>query len=129
MLLLVLTTIAGCDRPDETLRARELASRVLRNVLAYPQSSVVRVSAGDDAAELVLSSPASVKEIAAWYRQMLPLNRWELRNEQERLDTVTMYAEREGKPVWIRLYPSAGAPGTTYSLIGAVLGDSTRRDS
>jgi hypothetical protein len=125
MLFLAMAVLAGCDRPDEGLRARQLAARALRNMLAYPQSSLVSVTAGEDAAELVLSSPASVPQIAAWYRQTLRLNQWELKSERVRHDTVTLYAERQGEPVWITLRPNTGAPGTTYSLVGAILADTT----
>lgn len=125
MLLLAAAAIAGCDRPDEGLRARQLASRALRNMLAYPQSSLVSVKAGEDAAELVLTSPASVPQIVAWYRETLRVNHWELKSERVRHDTVTLYAERRGEPVWIRLYPNVGATGTTYSLVGAIPADTT----
>ena len=130
--LIVLTAVValtGCDRPDESLRARQMASRALRNVLAYPQSTLVGVSAGENAAEIVLTSPAPVPVIVAWYRQTFALNQWELKSEQERHDTVTLFAERRGEPVWIRLYPNSGAPGTTYTLIGAILPDSVTTDS
>jgi hypothetical protein len=125
ILLLALATFAGCDRPDEGRRARQLASRALRNMLAYPQSSLVSVTAGEDAAEMVLTSPASVPQIVAWYREILRMNHWELKSERVRHDTVTLYAERQGEPVWIRLYPNVNAPGTTYSLVGAIPVDTT----
>jgi hypothetical protein len=125
MLLLAVAALAGCDRPDEGLRARQLASRALRNMVAYPQSSLISVKAGDDAAELVLSSPASVPQIVAWYRETLRVNKWELKSERVRHDTVTLYAERQGEPVWITLRPNAGAPGTTYSLVGAIPAETT----
>jgi hypothetical protein len=114
----------GCERQDEALRARQLASRALRNVLAYPQSSLVSVSAGENAAELVLTSPATVPVIVAWYRHTLEQNGWDVKSEQTRGDTVTLFAERRGEPVWITLRPNAGAAGTTYRLIGAILPDS-----
>jgi len=121
---------AGCNRPDEGARARELTSRALQGMLAYPQSTLVRVSAGEDAGEMILTSPAPVSEILAWYRQALELNGWQLKSEQTRQGRVTLYVEKEGRPVWITLTPNTGGPGTTYTLVGAIIPpDSTRKDS
>lgn len=129
VLLAFVVVLTGCERPDESLRARQLASRALRNVLAYPQSSLVSVAAGENAAEIVLTSPASVSQIVAWYRETLTLNGWEVKSERARRDTVTLFAERQGEPVWITLRPNTGGPGTTYRLIGAILSDSAAVDS
>ncbi len=128
-LVLALTLVAaGCDRPNDAEEARKLAGRALRGVLSYPQSTLVNVSAGQEAAEVVLSSPAAVPDIAAWYRRALPLNGWELKSDQAGRDgNVTMYAEHGDRPLWITLRPNVGGPGTTYTLIGALVpGDSTK---
>jgi len=83
------------------------------------------VSAGTDAAEVQLSSPVPVDRVAAWYREALPLNGWELKNEGKDKDGgVTIYAEKEGRPLWLTLRPNVGGAGTTYTLIGAIV-DST----
>jgi hypothetical protein len=130
ILLAITLLITGCDRPDDSVRAREVASRALQGTLAYPQSSLVRVSAGEDAGEIMLTSPAPVSEIVAWYRQTLAANGWELKGEQQRQGQVTMYAEKAGRPVWITLTPNSGSPGTTYTLVGAIISpDSTKKDS
>ncbi|HXM37248.1 MAG TPA: hypothetical protein VN908_01160 [Gemmatimonadales bacterium] len=130
ILLAIALLTAGCDRPDDSARARELTSRALRGVLAYPQSSLVRVSAGDEAGQMVLTSPAPVSEIVAWYHEALKLNGWQLKSEQQRQGSVTIYAEKERRPVWITLTPNSGGPGTTYTLVGAIVSpDSTRKDS
>lgn len=129
-LLCITLLAAGCNRPDEGARARELTSRALQGMLAYPQSTLVRVSAGEDAGEMILTSPAPVLEILAWYRQALKLNGWQVKSEQTRQGRVTLYVEKEGRPVWITLMPNTGGPGTTYTLVGAIIPpDSTRKDS
>lgn len=129
-LLSITLLAAGCNRPDEGARARELASRALQGMLAYPQSTLVRVSAGEDAGEMIFTSPAAASDILAWYRQALELNGWQLKSEQTRQGRVTLYVEKEGRPVWITLMPNTGGPGTTYTLVGAIIPpDSTRKDS
>ena len=131
--LLFLTGIvllAGCERRNNPAQVRAHAAQALRGVLAYPQSSLLSASAGSEAAELQLSSPASVDEIAAWYRQVLPLNKWEIKSDSKnRAGTVTIYAEREKRPLWITLDPSSGGAGTTYRLVGVFNVDSTKADS
>jgi len=120
----VLAVLTACNRPKEP-DARQLAARALRGTLAYPQSTIVSVSAGTDAAEVQLSSPVPVDRVAAWYREALPLNGWELKNEGKDKDGgVTIYAEKEGRPLWLTLRPNVGGAGTTYTLIGAIV-DST----
>ena len=42
--------------------------------------------------------------------------------------TVSIYAQKGTKPLWISLKPSVAAPGTTYTMIGATV-DSTKADS
>jgi hypothetical protein len=112
--------VAACDRSRDEATTRSLASRALSGVLAYPQSSLVNVSAGSEAAQIVLASPASVADVVAWYKTALPLNHWDLKsNVTGRDGVVTLYAEREARPLWITLRPNVGAPGTTYTLIGA----------
>ena len=127
VLVFALLAIAACERPSERQEARAIAARALRNVLAFPRSTIVSVDAGPEAAQVVLTTPSSVEVVATWYRQFLQLNRWDLRSDQVGTDgTISMYAaDTAGRPLWITLKTNVGAPGTTYTLIGAALGDSS----
>ena len=103
-----------------------MAARALRGTLSYPGSSIVNIAAGTDAAELQLASAAPADRIAAWYREALPLNGWELKNEGKGGDgALSIYAEKEGRPLWITLRPNPSGQGTTYTLIGAILDSTT----
>jgi hypothetical protein len=125
--LVALIVVAGCcavacERPAERTKEREFAAKVLSGLLAYPRSSVVDVSAGSDAAQVTLATPAPVQEVATWYRQMLRLNGWDLVNDGVMGDgSVSIYAEKGKRPVWVTLRATAGGAGTTYTLIGAQL--------
>ena len=128
-LLLALTLVAaGCDRERDTEQARAVAARALRGVLAYPQSTLVSLSAGSDAAELAFSSTAPVTDVAQWYRRALAANGWELKTDQVGPDgTITMYAEQGKRPLWLTVRPTTGGPGSTYTMIGAIVeGDSIK---
>ena len=88
---------------------------------------MVSVSAGDEAAQLVMSSPDSVRVIATWFVQTLELNKWDVqRTITDRSGTVTIYAEQEKRPLWLTLRPNVGGPGTTYTMIGVIPKDSVK---
>jgi hypothetical protein len=129
LLLAALALGAGaCTRPGDNAQARELAGRVLKGTLAYPNSVMMGVNAGSDAAELRMSTPDDVPKVAAWFREALVLNHWELEHDATEKDgSVVIYAKQGQRPLWITLRPNNGGPGTTYSMIGAeVQGDSIK---
>jgi hypothetical protein len=125
--LVLLCAAAACERPGErAAHDRQFAGRVLWGALAYPQSVVVGIATGEDAAEVTLSTPAAPAQVLAWYRDALRLNGWALRNEARSPDgTVTLYAQQGERPLWIRLRGTAGGPGSTYSLIGVEMSGDT----
>jgi len=128
-LLLLLLAVPACRRGDRDPAAeRRFASQALIGVLAYPLSSLAGVAAGTEAAELTLTTPDGPDRVAAWYRQTLHLNQWELRSDMPQSDgTVVIHAMKDGRPLWITIRPTVGAPGATYTLVGVVLeGDSIR---
>lgn len=128
-LALFLVALVACERPPSAgEQARRQAARILRGTLAYPQSTVVSLAAGDDAAEATLSTPSSPEAVADWYRQVLRVNGWELKQDAPGAGgDVTIYAERAGRPLWITVRRAADGPGTLYTLIGAAIeGDSIR---
>ena len=113
---------AACERPEQRREAesRALAARVLQGVMVYPRSTLVSIAGGGEAAEVVLTTPAPVQEVATWYRQLLLLNGWELRSDAlSKEGTISIYADSANRPLWITLTANAGGPGTTYTLIGA----------
>jgi len=112
----------GCERAADQSKEREFTAQLLSGILAYPRSTVVRVSAGQDAAQATLATAAPVTDVATWYRQMLRLNGWDLRSDGVMTDgSVSIYAEKGRRPLWITLQATAGGSGTTYTLIGAQL--------
>lgn len=128
MLLLVLTASLACDRrraPDP----RPMVQRAMRGVIVYPRSAAVNMTAGADAAQVTFSSPDSVATVARWFRTALQLNGWALQSDLTANDgSVSIVAMQDARPLWVTLRPNVGAPGTTYTVIGAVIteGDSLR---
>jgi len=126
-LVIVLALLAACERPGESNRARVAAGRALSGTLAYPRSTPVTVAAGEEAAQLTMTSQDSLPVIVAWFRRALPLNGWVIQREGGRTGDVTLYAQKGDRPLWITLRPNVGAVGTTYTMIGEIPADSTKR--
>jgi hypothetical protein len=129
-LLLVVAACTARDRPQDLAQERAFAATLLRGVLTYPQSSVVNVATGSDAAQVTLSTPASVPVVATWYRRMLRLNGWDLQNDAVMNDgSVAILAQQGARPLWITLKANSGGPGTIYTLMGAELPKDSVHDS
>ncbi|HEX9282253.1 MAG TPA: hypothetical protein VF882_00565 [Gemmatimonadales bacterium] len=126
-LLTMVTVVAACERPAEGAAQRELAAQALKGVLAYPHSTVVSVTAGEEAAQAVFTTPAPAEAVATWYRQELRLNGWELQADGVLRDgSISIYADSAKRSLWITLKPNVGGAGTTYTLVGTIPGlDST----
>src|SRR5512139_3444260 len=125
--VLICAALLGCERPGSPEQTRRLAGQALQGTLAYPRSTMVSVSAGEEAAQLVMSSPDSVSVVAKWFVQALGLNRWDVkRNVTDKNGTVTIYAEQDKRPLWLTLRPNVGGPGTTYTMIGVIPKDSVK---
>lgn len=123
-LLLLLACLGACERrqpPDPRLQV----SRALNGMIVYPGSQQVSMAAGDQAAQLTLSTPDSLRKVADWFRQVFVLNKWTLQSDVTDADgSVNIMAMQGKRPVWLTLHPNVGAEGTTYTLIGTVPVDS-----
>lgn len=126
--IVALVLLVACERPGNPAQTRQLAGKALSGTLAYPRSTMVSVSAGEEAAQLVMSSPDSVTQVARWFLEALPLNHWEVkRTINDHNGSVTIYAEQEKRPLWLSLRPNVGGPGTTYTMIGVIPTDATKQ--
>ena len=130
--LIATLAVAGCQRPSPV--SRHTIARSLRGVLVYPRSSLVDMASGDSAGQLTLSSPDAPDTVASWFRVSLSLNHWALQSDARQPDgSILIYAERGSQPLWISIQRSPGAPGSSYTVTGAIAGsadstaDSTQR--
>jgi hypothetical protein len=127
-LIVVLALLAACDRPGDPERARKAASRALSGALTYPRSTPVTVAAGEEAAQLTMTSPDTMPSVVAWFRRALPLNGWVIQREASGPGAqMSLYAQKGERPLWITFRPNVGAVGTTYTMIGEIPADSTKR--
>ena len=127
-LAVLMCAVGACQRHDRAA-SRAVLHEAMHGVLAYPRSSLVSMTSGSDAGQLELVSPDPVDTVAHWFRLALPMNGWQLQSDAKGADgTVSLYAQQGTRPLWITLKPNVAAPGTTYTLIGAVV-KSTKADS
>jgi hypothetical protein len=127
-LVVVLALLAACDRPGDPERARKAAGRALSGALTYPRSTPVTVAAGEEAAQLTMTSPDSVPMIVAWFRRALPLNGWIIQKEAGGPGgQMSLYAQKGERPLWITFRPNVGAAGTSYTMTGEIPADSTQK--
>jgi hypothetical protein len=121
--LALLVLAAACDR-REPPDPRAMLHKALFGVLVYPLSSEVSVAAGADAAQVTMSTRDSLAKVAGWFRQSLIANGWTLQSDVTSGDSIAIVAMLGKRPLWLTLRSNVGAPGTTYTIIGAVT-DST----
>jgi hypothetical protein len=123
--LLLLAIAVACNRPQPP-DTRAMLRKSLHGVLVYPRSTLVDATSGTDAAQVTLTTIDSVGVVAAWFRDELNLNGWALQSDVTNGDgSIAMTAQKGTRPLWITLRPNVGGPGSTYTVIGAVVtGDS-----
>ena len=123
-LLLLLGCLGACERrqaPDPSLQV----ARAMTGILIYPGSQQASMAAGDQAAQITLSSGDSLARVADWYRKFLVLNKWTLQSDVTNPDgSVSIMATQGDRPIWLTLHSNVGTEGTTYTLIGAIPTDS-----
>ena len=55
---------------------------------------------------------------------------WRLVGDAKRPDgSVALYAEQDGPPLWVRIWPTSDSAGTMVELAGAMVGKRTGTDS
>lgn len=125
LVLLLLAAVAACDRPQPP-DTRAILRKSLHGVLVYPRSTLIDATSGSDAAQVTLTTLDSLAVVAGWFRGELKLNGWALQSDVTNGDgSIAIVAQKGSRPLWIMLRPNVGGPGSTYTVIGAVVtGDS-----
>lgn len=107
-----------------------MVQKAMQGVLVYPLSTEVGIAAGADAAQVTLTTVDSIGKVARWFRQALLANGWTLVSDATNPDgSISMSATQGKRPLWITLHSNVGAPGTTYTVIGAVVDSAAAVDS
>ena len=128
VLALSVLLLAGCK--DKKTPVPSVAE-AMPNLPLPPAATVVARSGGADALQITFRSAYSPDSLAVYYRRVLTSGIWNLVNDDRASDgTVSLYAERNGPPLWVTIRKDPDSNGSLLTLGGAVMKpDSTKADS
>ena len=96
---------------------------VFPNLPLPPSSQFVSRSGSEDALQIRLLSSGTPDQVTAYYRDVLSKGRWRLVSDLKKPDgSVVLYAEQDGPPIWVRIWPTSDGAGTMVELAGAIVG-------
>lgn len=111
---------AGTACGDKEPEVAELNATIPR-LLVPPQAALVSRAGSADALQLTFVSNASIPNVADYYRRALSRDGWRLVNDAtDSTGVVTLYAEQNGPPMWIRIAAAPEGVGTSVEIAGAV---------
>jgi hypothetical protein len=83
-------------------------------------------SGNEETLQIRLLSAKKVDEITKYYRDLLNGKGWRLVSDVKKSDgSVMLYAEQDGPPIWIKIWPTSDKLGTLVELSGAVVAKRT----
>jgi hypothetical protein len=96
---------------------------VFPNLPLPPSAQFVSRSGSEDALQIRLLSSSPPDQVIAYYREVLSKSNWRLISDVNKPDgSVVLYAEQDGPPLWVRIWPTSDGAGTMVELAGAVVG-------
>jgi len=96
---------------------------VFPNLPLPPEAKFVSRAGSADALQITLFSPAKADAVTDYYRNQLSMGKWRLVGDVKRPDgSVALYAEQDGPPLWVRIWPTSDSAGTMVELAGAMVG-------
>ena len=103
-------------------------SQVFSRLPLPPQAQFVSRSGGVDAIQITLRTPMLPDSTASYYRRVFKTDNWKLINDgKDPSGAVVFLAQRENRPLWVRLRLDQGGTGSLVDLAGAVVpGDSVK---
>jgi hypothetical protein len=99
------------------------AFTVFPNLPLPPEAQFVSRAGSEDALQITMISPIPAAQVIDYYRNELSRGKWRLVGDSKRPDgSVLLYAEQDGPPIWVRIWPTTDKAGTMVELAGAVVG-------
>ncbi len=92
------------------------------NLPLPPGARFVSRAGSADALQITMFSPSEATAVVEYYRDALSKGKWRLVSDQKKPDgKVVLYAEQDGPPIWVSVWPTSDKAGTMVQLAGAVL--------
>jgi len=121
-LSLACALLLGCGSESPPPKPPD-AFAVFPNLPLPPEARLVSRAGGADALQLTLFSSAKADAVTDYYRNQLSKGKWRLVGDVKRPDgSVALYAEQNGPPLWVRIWPTSDSAGTMVELAGALVG-------
>jgi hypothetical protein len=103
---------------------------VFPNLPLPPEARFVSRAGSADALQITLFSPVETDGVVDYYRGVLSKGKWRLVSDVKNPDgTVLLYAEQDGPPIWVRVWPTTDSAGTMIQLAGALVRTDSARGS
>jgi hypothetical protein len=95
---------------------------VFPNLPLPPGAQFVSQAGSSDALQITIFSPSETRYVLAYYRRVLSNAPWRLVSDHKKPDgKILLYAEQDGPPLWVSVWPTTDSAGTMVQLAGAVL--------
>ncbi len=126
ILCLACALLVGCGSESPPPKSPEVFA-VFPQLPLPPDASLVSRAGSADALQLTMFSPSKTDAVMEYYRNLLSSGKWRLVGDQKRPDgSVALYAEQDGPPLWVRIWPTSDSAGTMVELSGALVGKAQR---
>ncbi len=116
----VVVALAACekkDKPEEVPSALD----VLPAIIMPPNASYVSKAGSKEALAVRLRTTLKQDAAATYYRMALRPPSWRLISDSKDNQGATLlYAERGGRPLWVRIWPDSEFNATFVEMTGAV---------
>jgi hypothetical protein len=113
--------LLACGSEQRNPKPPELAE-AFSNLPLPPNPEFVSQAGGAGALQITLRTPANDSQVANYYRGLLSQGNWRLISDIKGRDGVTaLYAEHDGPPLWVRIWPATDRGWTMVQLTGAAV--------
>jgi hypothetical protein len=130
LLCLASALLVGCGSESPAPPKGPDAFAVFPQLPLPPEAKLVSRAGSADALQLTMFTPGKADAVTDYYRDQLSTGKWRLVGDVRKSDgSVALYAEREGHPLWVRIWPTSDSAGTMVELAGALVGKGTAVDS
>lgn len=114
--LLALPACEG-DKAEKTATV----GQALPGIPLPPAAEVLSRSGTAEALQITFRSVLPPANLIDYYRSTFSKGDWDLVSDETDAEGArVLYAERDGPPMWVRIYPASGGEGTIIEISGAV---------